>query len=57
MDRILEDININMVELQTIIDKTSKKSIDTLSKGDRVRLSTINEYLVQALLYAEKLGH
>ena len=56
MDQIMEELKSNLVELQTIIDKTSSKALDKLSKGDKVRLTAINEYLCQALLYANNLG-
>jgi hypothetical protein len=55
MDRILGELKVNIVELQAIIDKTSTMPKDNFSKGDRRRLTTINEYVVQALLYARNL--
>jgi len=55
MDRVLEELKINLVELQTIIDKASMKPQDKRSNGDKLRLITINEYLCQALLYAKNL--
>ena len=57
MDQTLKELNENLMELQTIINNISNMPIEKIGKGDKIRLITINEYIIQALLYARNLNH
>jgi hypothetical protein len=55
VNRVLEELKINLAELQTLIDKAAQKPLSDFNNSDKLRLTTINEYLCQALLYANNL--
>jgi hypothetical protein len=57
MDQTLNELNENFMELQTIINNISNMPLEKIGKGDKIRLITINEYIIQALLYARNLNH
>ena len=56
MDRVLYGLKVNLTELQDIIDKESILPSENICNGDRLKLVTINEYVVQALLHARNLA-
>jgi hypothetical protein len=47
MDRIPGELKVYLIELQAVIDKTSTMPLDNPGKGDKLKLTTINEYVVK----------